>query len=251
MKEAVLDTPLQAAPGSRTEYSDIGFMNLAWVVEAASGQTLDQFLEQRVFSPLGMVDSGFRPGVEERFRIAPTEQDIANRPYLVVGEVHDENAYAMGGVAGHAGLFSSVQDLAVLVGLLLNGGMLESCAFEAGSGIPCAARSAPIRTRFLEEATVRDFTVRYEPESSRALGWDTPSGQSSAGDFFSARSYGHTGFTGTSVWIDPELELGVILLTNRVNPTRENTRHLSFRRAVHDLTVGAVADREVAPRDTR
>ena len=251
IRDAVYETPLEAVPRSQTVYSDIGFMVLGWVVEAASGETLDSFLERRVFRPLGMVDTGFNPELAERIRIAPTERDTAYRPYLIVGEVHDENAHAMSGVAGHAGLFSSVQDLAVLVSLLLNEGMLESCDFEPGSGIPCGARSAPIRIRFLEEETVRRFTTGVGQGSSRALGWDTPSGRSSSGDYFSARSYGHTGFTGTSVWIDPELELAVILLTNRVNPTRENTRHIAFRRAVHDLTVAAISDLEVAPRDRR
>ena len=251
IREAVYDTPLEAIPGSAMVYSDIGFMTLGWVVEAVTGEGLDQFLERRLFSLLGMSDTGFNPDPSERIRIAPTERDTDYRSYHVVGEVHDENADAMGGVSGHAGLFSSAQDLAVLVALLANGGMLESCRFELSGGVPCGARSAPIRTRMLEETTVQRFTAHAGPESSRALGWDTPSGQSSAGDYFGTSSFGHTGFTGTSIWVDPELQLSVVLLTNRVNPTRENTRHIPFRRAVHDLAVAAISEREVAPRGSR
>ncbi len=135
--------------------------------------------------------------------------------------------------------------------MLANRGMIEPCDFEPGNGVPCGARSVPIRIRFLEEGTVDRFRVRAGPESSRALGWDTPSGRSSAGDFFSSDSFGHTGFTGTSIWIDPQLDLTVILLTNRVNPTRENQRHVAFRREVHDLVVAAISDQDVAPRDSR
>jgi CubicO group peptidase (beta-lactamase class C family) len=249
VKDAVYETPLEADPGSGSVYSDLGFMTLGWVVEAVSSEPLDAFLERRVFGPLGMVDTQYNPDISEIDRTAPTERGTSYRPELIVGEAHDENAHAMGGVAGHAGLFSTAQDLSVLTALLANDGMLEACAFVVGSGIPCGARSAPIRVRFLEEGTVRRFSVRASSESSRALGWDTPSGRSSSGDFFSARSYGHTGFTGTSIWIDPELDLFVVLLTNRVNPTRANTRHIAFRRRVHDMAADAVTDREVPPRD--
>jgi len=249
VKVAVYETPLEADPGSGSVYSDLGFMTLAWIIEAVSGEPLEGFLERRVFGPLGMVDTQYNPDPSEIYRTAPTERGTSYRPELVVGEVHDENAHAMGGIAGHAGLFSTAQDLSVLAALLANDGMLEACAFVAGSGIPCGARSAPIRVRFLDEETVRGFAVRASSESSRAMGWDTPSGRSSSGNFFSARSYGHTGFTGTSIWIDPELDLFVVLLTNRVNPTRANTRHIAFRRRVHDMAAVAVSDREVPPRD--
>ena len=251
IRAAVYLTPLDAPPRSEMVYSDIGFMTLGWIVEAATGERLDQFLESRVFSLLGMADTGFNPDLSERERIAPTERDTDYRSYHIVGEVHDENAHAMGGVSGHAGLFSSAQDLAVFANLLGNRGMLEPCDFELGGGVPCGARSAPIRTRLLAEETVRGLRIRAEPGSSRALGWDTPTDQSSSGDYFSAQSFGHTGFTGTSIWVDPELELFVVLLTNRVNPTRENSRHIPFRRAVHDLAAAAISDREVEPRDGR
>lgn len=249
IKGAVYEAPLEADPGSGSVYSDLGFMTLGWIVEAVSGEPLDAFLERRIFGPLGMVDTRYNPDISEIARMAPTESGTSYRPELIIGEVHDENAHAMGGVAGHAGLFSTAQDLSVLAALLANDGMLEACAFVVGSGIPCGARSAPIRVRFFDAETVRGFSVRASPESSRALGWDTPSGRSSSGDFFSVQSYGHTGFTGTSIWIDPELDLFVVLLTNRVNPTRANTRHIAFRRRVHDMAVAAVTDREVPRRD--
>ena len=245
IRQAAFSTPLEAAPGEETIYSDIGFMTLGWVVEAAGGRPLDAFLDDRLFDRLGMADTGFNPDPAERARTAPTEVDAAYRGRHVVGEVHDENAWAMGGVSGHAGLFSTASDLAVFVGLLAGGGMLETCAFEAGSGLPCGARSVDVRRRILAEEAVGSFTVRASPASSRALGWDTPSAGSAAGDFFSARSFGHTGFTGTSIWVDPENELFVVLLTNRVNPTRENARIFEFRPRVHDLVIAAISDREV------
>jgi CubicO group peptidase (beta-lactamase class C family) len=248
-REAVYDVALEASPGQATVYSDLGFMTLAWVVEAVVGEPLDAFIERRIFRPLGMGDTRFRPDRSEVHRIAPTEVDVAWRGTHVQGEVHDENAHAAGGVAGHAGLFSSARDLAVFAAMLAGGGMAPRCDHTPASGMPCGARSAPIPLRLLESATVERFTRRHGAASSRALGWDTPMGRSSAGDFFSASSFGHTGFTGTSIWVDPELELFVVLLTNRVNPTRDNSRHVAFRRAVHDGVAAAVTDRAVVPRE--
>jgi len=132
-REAVYDLPLDAAPGNATVYSDIGFKTLAWVVETVTGEALDRFLERRLFAPLGMTDTGFNPPPAEWDRIAPTEKDTEWRAYHIRGEVHDENAHAMGGVAGHAGLFSTAQDLAVFVQLLANRGMLEPCSHTAGA----------------------------------------------------------------------------------------------------------------------
>ena len=162
-------------------------------------------------------------------RIAATEVDTVYRHEHVHGVVHDENAFAMGGVAGHAGLFSSARDLAAFGGMMLSGGA------TAGG-------------RLFGARTMATFTRRYDDSASRALGWDTPSGRSSAGDYFSATAFGHTGFTGTSIWIDRELDVFVVLLTNRVNPTRENTKHIAFRRAVHDAVAMAIADRAVTRR---
>ncbi len=249
IREAVYDLALQVAPRTETVYSDIGFKTLGWVVEEVTGEPLDAVLAARFWGPLGMPETGFNPPAALHPRTAPTEV-TADRGH-VRGEVHDENAAVLGGVAGHAGLFSTAQDLAVFAGTLARGGEAPSCRPLPGSGIPCVQeRDQGVRP--FEEATLRTF-VRAEPlpdgtPSSRALGWDTPSGRSSAGDYFSAASFGHTGFTGTSIWIDPVLDLWVVLLTNRVNPTRENTRHVPLRRAVHDAVAGALRDRPVRPR---
>jgi CubicO group peptidase (beta-lactamase class C family) len=163
-------------------------------------------------------------------RIAPTELDPW-RGRVVHGEVHDENAAALGGVAPHAGLFSTAGDLAIFAQFLLDG------------GVACDER-------WLRGDTVARFARRSErvPGSSRALGWDTPSEQSSAGRYFSAGSFGHTGFTGTSLWIDPERELFAVLLTNRVHPTRENRKIVELRPRFHDAVVRALFGDAVAPR---
>jgi CubicO group peptidase (beta-lactamase class C family) len=144
--------------------------------------------------------------------------------------VHDENAYALGGVAGHAGLFSSARDLATFAQTLLNGGSLD--------GVRIAAPTS-----------VELFTRRHDASASRALGWDTPSEGSSSGDFLSPRAFGHTGFTGTSFWVDKELDLFVVLLTSRTNPTRENSLHVPLRRAVHDAVAQALTDTPVQRRE--
>ena len=248
VREAVYDLELERDPGEGTTYSDIGFLTLAWVVEAAAGRPLERFVEERIFRPLGMDDTRFNPPRELWLRTAPTEVDRERRMRHMLGEVHDENAFVSGGVAGHAGLFSTAADLAVFTGMLARGGGLDTCGHVPMSGTPCTrARTRPVEV--LESATVARFSQRVSESSSRALGWDTPSGRSSAGDFFSGRSFGHTGFTGTSIWIDPELDLWVVLLTNRVNPTRENTRHIPFRRAVHDSVARAVLDQPVERRE--
>ncbi|HWO89522.1 MAG TPA: serine hydrolase, partial [Gemmatimonadales bacterium] len=153
-----------------------------------------------------------------RPRIAPTEMDTVYRHRLVWGEVHDENAFAMDGVSGHAGLFSTAPDLVRFAQMMLREG-------------------APL----LSAETVRLFARRQDSTlSHRALGWETPNGQNSAGSRLSPRAFGHTGFTGTSIWIDPERDLFVVLLTNRVHPTRDNTRIFEVRRRLADLAVGVV-----------
>jgi beta-N-acetylhexosaminidase len=245
IRDDVFDLELAHDPRSQMVYTDIGFKTLAWLVEEVTGEALDTFLARRVWEPLGMADTGFNPPADLHHRVAPTEV-TADRGH-VRGIVHDENAWTLGGVAGHAGLFSTAADLAVLASALSAGGAVGPCGHEAGRGMPCA-RGREVETRVLPAEGMIEFTRRGDPASSRALGWDTPSGRSSAGDFFSAASFGHTGFTGTSVWVDPELDLWVVLLTNRVNPTRDNQRHIPFRRAVHDAVAGAVADRTVTPR---
>jgi len=214
--------PLAAAPGERVEYSDWSMIVLQAVVERVSGKMLDTLLAERVFGPLGMRDTGFNPPASLRPRIAPTEVQ-AFRGGAVWGVVHDENAWSMGGVSGNAGLFSSARDLAVFTQMLLNGG-------EYGG------------VRILRPETIARWTARQRKDASRALGWDTPAPGSSAGRYFSARSFGHTGFTGTSVWADPEKQLVVVLLTNRVHPSRDNPRIGPFRRAVADAVQSAVLD---------
>ena len=213
--------PLRSVPGTATVYSDWDLILLQLVIERVTGQPLDEFVRDRVFAPLGMRETGFRPSVP-RERIAATERDTA-RGGLIWGEVHDPNAWAMGGVAGHAGLFGSARDLAVFAQMLLNGG-------EYGS------------VRILRPQTIARWTAPQGPGASRALGWDTPSGESSAGRFFSTRSFGHTGYTGTSLWVDPERGLFIVLLTTRVNPTAANNRHVALRRAVADAVQNAILD---------
>jgi CubicO group peptidase (beta-lactamase class C family) len=246
-KDAVADEPLEADPGTRTAYSDIGIMTLAWVLEAVRGQSLDTFLRDSVFLRLGMRDTQYRPDPSLKPRIAATELDTIWRHKMVWGEVHDENADAMGGVAGHAGLFSTAVDLSVFAEMMLNHGTSPACTPGRVPGEPCPV-ARPEAVHLLDPAVLADFTHRQNAQSSRALGWDTPSEQSSAGDYLSARSFGHTGFTGTSIWMDPELDLWVILLTNRVHPTRANQKIAPLRRAVADAAALAVTDVPVQKR---
>ena len=195
---AVIDTPLGCRPGACFEYSDLGFDVLGMVVENIAGKGLDEYLKERVFAPLGMTDTEFRPGDSLRFRIAPTE--IAPpRGYPIRGEVHDENAYALGGVAGHAGLFSTAADLSIFAQMMINGGTYAG-------------------VRIVSDSAVHYFTRRAA--GSRALGWDTCNGDGGCGTYLSERAYGHTGYTGTSIWIDPDREMFVVLLTNRVHAAR-------------------------------
>lgn len=215
----VLATPLDTVPGARMVYSDLGAILLGEIVQRVSGEPLDRFAARRVFEPLGMRDTQFRPAPGLRVRAAPTEVDPWRQRHLR-GEVHDENAFALGGVSGHAGLFSTARDLARFARALLSGGALD--------GI-----------RLVSDATLARFTARQDSLlSHRALGWETATGSNSGGRFASARAFGHTGFTGTSLWIDPELGRFVILLTNRVNPTRERFGIATVRTRVADLVFG-------------
>ncbi|MDE2763172.1 MAG: serine hydrolase, partial [Gemmatimonadota bacterium] len=239
-RDAIGALPLDHPPGERTVYSDIGLMTAAFIVEAVAGMALDDFLRTEVWRPLGMADTGFNPDSALWDRVATTELDEGYRGFHVHGVVHDENAYAMGGVAGHAGLFSSARDLAVFAQVMLDRGVAGPCRADAASGLPChRPRFAPVS--IFAQGWVERIT-RQSPGSSRALGWDTPSERSSAGDYLSARSFGHTGYTGTSLWIDPTQQLAVVLLTNRVNATRENRKHIPLRRGVHDRVARAILD---------
>ncbi len=246
-KDAVADEPLERDPGSETVYSDMSVMTLAWIMEEITGRAMDEWLDDEVFEPLGMRETFYNPPDSLLPRIAATEMDTVWRHEMVWGRVHDENADAMGGVAGHAGLFSTAVDLSVFARTLLAGGEAPACVPGRVAGAPCPV-ARPEAVRLARPETVELFTSRWDGTSSRALGWDTPSGRSSAGDYLGAGSFGHTGYTGTSIWMDPELDLWVILLTNRVHPTRANTRHVPFRRAVADAAARAVTDRPVPPR---
>jgi CubicO group peptidase (beta-lactamase class C family) len=222
----VLFTPLDTVPGARMAYSDLGAILLGQVVERVSGEPFADHVARHFFAPLGMTSTRFLPPAALRGRIAPTEYDPW-RQREVWGEVHDENAFALGGVSSHAGLFGSARDLARFARMYLGGGMLGEA-------------------RVLAPATIARFTARADSSlSHRALGWETPSASNSAGRMMSPRAFGHTGFTGTSVWIDPERDLFIILLSNRVNPTRENRRIGQVRVALAD-TVGATLAREAS-----
>ena len=215
---ALVDTTaLLRQPGDTFVYSDLGAMVLAQAVQAVSGERLDDFLAARLFGPLGMTSTRYLPPESWRRRIAATENDTVFRHRVLRGEVHDENAGRLGGVSGHAGLFSTAPDLARFATWLL-------------------------RLRTIDSLHVRDFTHKQgiPPGSSRALGWDTPSENSSAGTKMGPNAFGHTGFTGTSIWFDPDRNLFIVLLTNRVNPTRANTKIFQVRRRVADLVNDAL-----------
>ena len=247
-KDAISDLDLDYEPGSATVYSDIGLMTLAFVVEKIAGNPFEDFVKHNIWDKLGMRDTGFNPSADLIHRIAPTEIDTVFRHMHVHGEVHDENAYALGGVAGHAGLFSTVFDLTLFGQMLLNGGLLEGCLSKGMIETEICAPGISENVRIVSERLAEMFTNRFDDSASRALGWDTPSGRSSAGDYFTSLAFGHTGYTGTSIWLDPELEMLVVLLTNRVNPTRENQKHVALRRSVHDLAALAIEDRTVVRR---
>jgi CubicO group peptidase (beta-lactamase class C family) len=232
--ERIVSMDLAYEPGVKSVYSDLGIILLGDILERLGGAPFEEMARRRVIEPLEMKDTQYRPPAALLPRIAPTEHDPW-RGRMIRGEVHDENAFALGGVAPHAGLFSTASDVSHLSQMLLDGGSFAG-------------------RRLVSRATVELFTERAGvPGSSRALGWDTPSdgegersstpgqaGYSSAGSLFSARSFGHTGFTGTSMWMDPERDLYVILLTNRVHPTRENNKIGGVRSQVADAVVRAL-----------
>ena len=226
--QAAFVTPLTADPGTRMEYSDIGFMVLGVALERLAGEALDGFCKREIFAPLGLWHTGFNPPAELRGQIPPTANERVGfegrvEKRNVQGEVQDENAYALGGVAPHAGLFAPAEDLARFAHAMLRGG-------------------SPI----LRPETVERFTRRElsPPGTSRALGWDTPSAPSLSGKYFGPRSFGHLGYTGTSLWMDPDRELSVTLLTNRTFP---EARVESVNRAIrqvsaqfHDAVIEAI-----------
>ena len=252
--QAAFTTPLSADPGTRANYSDIGFIILGIALERLAGESLDRFCQREIFSPLFMTNTTFNPPADLRSQIPPTadereaprskeetcgsdtpvrETPAANQPSsgsqqstrstfrkrIIQGEVQDENASILGGVAAHAGLFSTAEDLAKFAHAMLNGGR-------------------PI----LRPETISLFTRRESAPSgtSRALGWDTPSTPSQSGKYFSPESYGHLGYTGTSLWIDPTRQLSIALLTNRTWPDCSNQAIKQIRPKFHDAVIEAL-----------
>lgn len=215
-------TPLDSAPGTHFTYSDLGAIWMTALVEEAYGRRIDSLLAERVYQPLGLHDTRYLPPREWHPRIAPTEDDPW-RGRILRGEVHDENAARLDGVSGHAGLFSSARDLLAFGDWML--------------------------ARWAADSMVRRFTTRADlpAGSSRALGWDTPSQPSSGGTLISPQSFGHTGFTGTSIWVDPTRSLVIVLLTNRVHPSRANTRLAGLRGPIADRVVRAFPALLAAP----
>ena len=217
---ACMQLPLEAEPGSRAEYSDLGFILLGKALEILTGEELSTLARREVFQPLKLAATGFTPPASSRSFIPPTEEDTTFRHRRIQGEVQDENASLLQGVAGHAGLFSNVPDLLrfaseVLVAVHLGG--------SAGS------------SNLFESKTINYFAQRQQPEgSTRALGWDTPSPGSSAGRHFSPHSIGHLGFSGCSLWIDLDTAVAVVLLTNRTWPDRQNQTIRDLRPAFHN-----------------
>lgn len=215
---------LEYETGSRVVYSCLGFLVLADLVERVTGEPFDTYCIEYIFKPLGMADSGYNPPADIRARCAMTEiREGSDRP--LQGIVHDENARCRGGVAGNAGLFSTAQDMARFCYMIINGGTYR-------------------RNRILSEASIRLATQDHTAHlnDSRGLGWVVKGERthSSAGDFFSPQAFGHTGFTGTSIWLDPTRDLYAVLLTNRVHPVRENNHHIRLRALFHNAVVAAI-----------
>jgi CubicO group peptidase (beta-lactamase class C family) len=216
---AAFTTPLTANPATRAEYSDIGFIILGIALERVADESLDRFCQREIFAPLAMTSTTFNPPIEIRAQIPPTVNDQTFRQRIIQGEVFDENASVLGGVAPQAGLFSTAADLAKFAHVMLNPGR-------------------PI----LRPDTVTLFTGRQPapPGTSRALGWDTPSSPSQSGKYLSPNSFGHLGYTGTSLWIDPARQLSITLLTNRTWPDCSNQAIKQVRPKFHDTVIEAL-----------
>ena len=220
--QAAIRLPLEHEPRTQVAYSDIGVITLGAIVEGILGGRLDRLADERVLGPLGLRSTRYCPPPEQRSSIAPTENDPW-RGRVVQGEVHDECAFAMGGVSSHAGLFGSAPDVALFGQALLDGGTLAG-------------------RRVVDSETLARFVTRDDrtPGSDRALGWQVAAPGNSAGPDLSPCAFGHTGFTGTSLWIDPIRHLVIVLLTNRVHPRRENARIIGFRPALHSAIARSV-----------
>ena len=218
---ACLELPLEAEPGVRAEYSDPGFILLGKALEVCTREHLATWVHREVFQPLGLAATGFCPPAAAQLSIPPTEEDTTLRHRRIQGEVQDENAWLLKGFGGHAGLFSNVPDLLRFAGEILDASHQKS-------------RKTPT-ARLFDAATVRLFAQRQAPEgSSRALGWDTPSENSSSGRHFSSHSIGHLGFSGCSLWIDLDAGVAIALLSNRTWPDRRSQLIREVRPAFHD-----------------
>jgi CubicO group peptidase (beta-lactamase class C family) len=223
--DSVFNTEPAYGVEEKTKYSDIGLITLGKVLEKVSGVSLDILVDSLVFRPLGMNTTFFNPPSSKMRRIIPTEIDSGYRNGLIHGEVHDENSHSLGGVTGHAGLFSTADDLAVFSQMMLNGGIYGW-------------------KRVFKQETIKLFTTKANvvEGSSRCLGWDSPGGKASGGVYLSDSSFGHTGYTGTSLWIDPENNMFVILLTNAVHPNRswKDPKYFDWRQKIHSEVYEAV-----------
>ncbi len=235
LREWLLDEPLVASPGEVATYSDLGFMLLEWVIEKASGQGLDEFASANLYQPLGLVFTGFRPlnnrSLPESGVIAATEE-CPWRKKVLCGEVHDDNAYAVGGVCGHAGLFGTAEELYGLLRMILK------------------AYQGEVETGIFRRELISVFLARQESPhgTTWALGFDTPSEEgSSAGRYFSRTSVGHLGFTGVSFWMDLERGIIVLLLTNRIHPSRANEKIRTFRPLIHDAVMETLISQSFCP----
>jgi CubicO group peptidase (beta-lactamase class C family) len=226
MIQALLKVPLDYPTGTKVVYSCLGYILLGLAVQRVSGLTLQEFAQQELFKPLGMIDTSYLPDHRSRMRATPTEIDPCTGLFKQ-GIVHDENACHLGGISGNAGLFSTATDLAIFCQMYLNQGSYSA-------------------TRIFSPATVRLATQNHTAhlDAARGLGWVVKgTGQfSSAGDLFSSQSYGHTGFTGTSIWIDPVQDLFLVLLTNGVHPKRGAGHHIRLRALVANAVAAAVPD---------
>jgi CubicO group peptidase (beta-lactamase class C family) len=217
--QAAFTTPLAANPATRAQYSDIGFIILGLALERLADESLDRFAQREIFAPLAMTSTTFNPPQEIRPRIPPTADDQSFRKRIIQGEVQDENASVLGGVAAHSGLFSTAEDLAKFANAMLNPGN-------------------PI----FRPETVALFTRRESAPkgTTRALGWDTPSTPSQSGKYLSPQSFGHLGYTGTSLWIDPARQLSITLLTNRTWPDCSNQSIKQVRPNFHNAIIQAL-----------
>ena len=216
LMDAVFSTPLEFAPDTRTVYSDLGFILLGEALSRISGETLDRFCQRHIFAPLEMKQTTYLPPAAWKEQIPPTVNDQKFRLRIIKGEVQDENASVMGGISGHAGLFSNVKDVAKFARCMLGYG-----------------------PKLFHPETIRFFTTRQRSlqGTSYALGWDTPSPPSQAGQYFSRHSFGHLGYTGTSLWIDSARAISITLLTNRTWPKADNQAIKQLRPRFHDAAM--------------